>query len=60
MWEMINRSAGSHRIPIVDYFVAAAAEALGGAVLHYDHDFDRLAQAMAFESIWFAPPGSIP
>lgn len=60
MRALATRSAGSHRIPVVDYFVAAAAEAIGGGVLHYDHDYDTLAQVMAFESIWIAPPGSIP
>jgi predicted nucleic acid-binding protein len=60
MRDLAGGSAGAHRIPIVDYFVAAAAESVGGAVLHYDRDFDRLAEVMEFESIWLAPPGSIP
>jgi predicted nucleic acid-binding protein len=60
MGDLANRSAGAHRIPIVDYFVAAAAEALGGAVLHYDRDYDKLAEVMEFESIWLASPGSMP
>lgn len=53
-------SAGTHRLPIVDYFIAAAAQELGGGVLHYDHDFERLAEVMEFESVWLVPPGSIP
>ena len=57
---LAHRSAGAHRIPAVDYLVAAAAEAIGGAVLHYDRDYDALAEVMEFESIWLAPPGSIP
>lgn len=60
MRDLSGRSAGAHRIPVVDYFVAATAQELGGAVLHYDHDFDRLAEVMHFESVWLAPPGSIP
>jgi predicted nucleic acid-binding protein len=60
MRTLAQKSTGAHRIPVVDYFVAAAAEAIGGAVLHYDHDYDRLAEVMEFESIWLAPPGSIP
>lgn len=60
MRTLAQKSAGAHRIPVVDYFVAAAAEAIGGGVLHYDHDYDRLAEVMEFESIWLAPPGSIP
>src|SRR5579863_5045085 len=31
------RCAGAHRIPIVDYLVAATAQEIGAAVLHYDH-----------------------
>lgn len=60
MRTLSRQSAGAHRIPIADYLVAAAAEAIGGAVLHYDHDYDRLAEVMEFESIWLAPPGSLP
>jgi hypothetical protein len=29
-------------------------------VLHYDRDFDTLAEIIGFESIWLAPAGSIP
>jgi predicted nucleic acid-binding protein len=60
MRALAGRAAGAHRISPVDYLVAAAAQELGGAVLHYDRDFDRLAEVMNFESVWLAPPGSIP
>lgn len=60
MRRLAHRSAGAHRIPFADYCAAAAAEAIGGAVLHYDRDYDRLTEVMEFESIWLAPPGSIP
>ena len=59
MRALAHRSAGAHRLPIVDYFLAAAAQEAGGAVLHYDRDYDALAQVMAFESIWLAPAGSL-
>jgi predicted nucleic acid-binding protein len=59
MRALAHRSAGSQRLPVVDYLVAAAAQELGAAVLHYDHDYDRLAQVMEFESVWLAPPGSL-
>jgi predicted nucleic acid-binding protein len=45
---------------VVDYLVAAAAQESGAAVLHYDRDYDTLAEVMAFDSAWLAPPGSIP
>jgi predicted nucleic acid-binding protein len=60
MQAMAHRSAGAHRIPIADYLTAAAAQETGAAVLHYDHDYDTLAEVMEFESVWLAPPGSMP
>jgi predicted nucleic acid-binding protein len=51
---------GQVALPIVDYLLAAAAQDIGAAVLHYDHDFDTLATIMNFDSIWIAPPGSMP
>jgi predicted nucleic acid-binding protein len=55
-----HRSDGAQRIPIVDYLTAAAAQETGAAVLHYDRDYDTLAQVMGFESVWLAPAGSLP
>lgn len=60
MRTLAHRSAGAQRNPIVDYLVAAAAQEVGAAVLHYDHDYDTLAEIMAFESVWLAPAGSLP
>jgi predicted nucleic acid-binding protein len=60
MRTLARRSAGAQRIPIVDYLVAAAAQETGAAVIHYDRDYDTLAEIMAFESVWLAPPGSLP
>ncbi|MFI5003650.1 MAG: PIN domain-containing protein [Solirubrobacterales bacterium] len=59
MRTLAKRSAGAQRIPIVDYLVAAAAQESGAAVIHYDRDYDTLAEVMAFESIWLAPSGSL-
>jgi predicted nucleic acid-binding protein len=50
---------GSHRIPIVDYLVAACAQERSLDVLHYDRHFDPLAGVLAFESVWVAPAGSL-
>ena len=60
MRTLAHRSAGAQRVPIVDYLAAAAAQEIGGAVLHYDSDYDTLAEIMEFESIWIAPTGSLP
>lgn len=59
MRTLAHRSHGAHRIPIVDYLLAAAAQETGAAVLHYDRDYDTLAEVMGFESTWLAPPGSM-
>jgi predicted nucleic acid-binding protein len=60
MRTLAHRSSGAQRLPIVDYLVAAAAQETGSAVLHYDSDYETLAEIMEFESIWLAPAGSIP
>lgn len=33
---------------------------LGAAVIHYDRDYDTLAEQMGFESIWLALAGTLP
>jgi predicted nucleic acid-binding protein len=48
----------SHRLPPIDYIVAAAAQSAGVGVLHYDEHFDRLATVLGFDSVWLAPRGS--
>ena len=50
---------GQHRLPIPDLIVAAAAEAAGLKVLHYDADFDRIAAVTAQETEWVVPRGSL-
>lgn len=60
MRALAHRSARAQRLPIVDYLVAAAAQELGAAVIHYDRDYDTLAGLMEFESVWLAPPGTLP
>lgn len=60
MRALAHRSAGAHRIPIVDYLVAAAAQEIDATVLHYDADYELLAAVMDFESAWLSPRGSLP
>ena len=52
---------GHHRLPPVDLMVAAIAARRGLAVLHYDADYDLIAERtdLAFESVWLAPRGSL-
>jgi predicted nucleic acid-binding protein len=51
----------SHRVRPVDLLIAsvAAVESLG--VLHYDRDYDTIAQhtSLSFPTVWVAPRGSI-
>ena len=59
--ELAAHAPSFHRIAHQDYLVAALATAHGLGVLHYDSDFDRLAQhsSLSFESIWLAPAGTL-
>lgn len=59
MRALAHRSAGTHRIPIVDYLVAAGAQEINATVLHYDADYELLAEVMDFESAWLSPRGSL-
>jgi predicted nucleic acid-binding protein len=49
-----------HRsVTIADLITAAAAADAGIGVLHYDADYDTLAEVLPFESRWIAPRGSL-
>jgi len=52
-------SIGQHRLPIPDLIIAAAAEAGGATVLHYDRDFERISAVTGQAHEWVAAPGSI-
>ena len=45
---------------IADLLIAAAAEAAGLVVLHYDHDFDLIAGVTGQSVEWIVPAGTIP
>ncbi len=51
----------SHRVKPVDLLIAAIASTANIGVLHYDHDYDAIAEhtALSFPSIWVAPRGSM-
>jgi len=44
---------------IPDLLIAAAAEALGVTVLHYDADFDLIASVTRQRCTWVVPAGSV-
>lgn len=45
---------------IADLLIAAAAESAGLVVLHYDHDFDLIADVTGQQTEWIVPAGTIP
>ncbi len=51
--------SGRHRLPIPDLLIAATAESAGLTVLHYDRDFDRIAEVTGQEVEWVVPRGSV-
>jgi predicted nucleic acid-binding protein len=55
---LARRSQRGRKIP--DLLVAAAAEELNVAVLHYDADFDLIAGVTGQPAQWVMPAGSIP
>jgi predicted nucleic acid-binding protein len=52
---------GHHRLAPADVTIAACAHVAGMGVLHYDRDYDLLAEhtSLSFESEWLAPPGTL-
>lgn len=50
---------GQHRLPIPDLVIAAAAESAGLTVLHYDADFERIAEVTAQAHDWVVPRGTV-
>lgn len=52
---------GHHRLPPADVLIAACAHAASAGVLHYDRDYDILAERtkLDFASEWLAPAGSL-
>lgn len=53
--------AGHHRVPPADLTIAACAHSAGAGVLHYDRDYDVIAErsGLSFQSEWLAPAGSL-
>lgn len=50
---------GRHRLPIPDLIIAAAAEQYQATVLHYDSDFDTIAEVTGQPVRWVVPRGSV-
>lgn len=59
--ELASAPGISHRVRPVDLLIAAVAATNQLGVLHYDRDYDAIAQhtSLSFASVWVAPRGSI-
>jgi predicted nucleic acid-binding protein len=51
--------SGRHRIPIPDLVIAATAEAAGLTLLHYDRDYDLIAEVTGQPAEWVVERGSV-
>jgi predicted nucleic acid-binding protein len=52
---------GHHRLAPTDLAIAACAHRAARGVLHYDRDYDLIAEhtELSFESVWLAEPGTL-
>lgn len=51
--------SGRHRVPIPDLIIAATAESAGLVLLHYDRDFDLIAEVTGQPMEWVVERGSV-
>jgi len=61
VYEMLAHQGGMHhrRVKRADLLIAAAAASAGVTVLHYDEDFDVIAEITGQPTRWLAPRGSL-
>jgi predicted nucleic acid-binding protein len=61
VYRELAHQSGAHQrgVKHADLLIAAAAESAGIAGLHYDQDFDRIAEVTEQVSEWLAPRGSL-
>lgn len=50
---------GQHRLPIPDLVISAAAESAELVLLHYDADYERIADATGQPHEWVVPRGAV-
>jgi predicted nucleic acid-binding protein len=60
VYQRISEQGGSHhrRVTHPDLIIAAAAEAAGVGLLHYDADFETIAAVTGQPARWIAPRGT--
>ncbi|MEA2232825.1 MAG: hypothetical protein QOD83_2641 [Solirubrobacteraceae bacterium] len=61
VYEQLSGRGGAHHRSVKhpDLLIAATAEAAGVTVLHYDEDYDRIAEVTGQPTRWLAPAGSL-
>jgi predicted nucleic acid-binding protein len=61
VYEQLSARGGLHQRSVKhpDLLIAVAAEAAGVVVLHYDEDYDRIAEVTGQPTRWLAPAGSL-
>jgi predicted nucleic acid-binding protein len=61
VYEQLSARGGLHQRSVKhpDLLIAVAAEAAGVAVLHYDEDYDRIADVTGQPTRWLAPAGTL-
>jgi predicted nucleic acid-binding protein len=61
VYEQLSARGGSHHRSVKhpDLLIAAAAESADIAVLHYDEDYERIAEITGQATRWLAPAGSL-
>ena len=61
VYEQLAHQGGLHHRAVKhpDLLIAAAAEAAGVTILHYDEDYDRIAALTGQAVRWLAPRGSL-
>lgn len=58
--QLILAPAGDHRrVPPADLLLAAAAEAAGVPLVHYDRDYERVATVTDLQHRWMVADGSL-
>lgn len=56
---MLAEQSNHRAVPLPDLLIAACAEQAGLAVLHYDADFERIAELTGQQAQWVVPRGSV-
>lgn len=61
VYEQLAAQGGAHQRSVghADLLIAAAAEGAGIPVLHYDSDFERIAEITGQPARWIVPRGSL-